>query len=140
MTALAMRKTQVQALTPTQGRILKIVTEFLDLGDPAEFIAPGGVRWLAWDDHRFSLKDMAALGTITGNMAGATDAVKDNLDAPKQALRAWVQANWNLTPPPDGTANPWQWVLTNNGAPAGVQAATSVPANWAPPVLVQGGP
>lgn len=132
MTTLAVRRSIVQALTPLQGRILKLVTERLDLGDPADYTQPPNTRWLLYDDERLTLRDMAALGTITGDMAGATDAVKDNVDAPRAALRAWVEANWDLTPPPPDTANPFQWVLMNNGAPAGVQAGSSIPANWAP--------
>lgn len=131
MTVLAIRRTTVNALSVKQRRLLRAVAERLDLGDPADYTA-GTTRWLVWDDDRIDLRDLAALGTLAGRFAEAETAVAESDESPRKALREWVSTNWKLDQPPEGTANPFQWVLTNNGAPAAVQAANGIPAGWVP--------
>jgi hypothetical protein len=121
-------------MTPKQRRLLRWVAERLELGDPADYTAPGGVRWLVWDDPRIDLQDIAALGTV-GRLLAQIDAnVVEPPDgsSPRQAIRDWVKNNWDLTTPPSNDPNPYQWVLTKNGAPAAIQAGSSVPTGWTP--------
>lgn len=121
-------------MTPKERRLLRFLSLVLDLGDPADYTAPPNTRWLVWDDDRIDLRDLAAIGTFGRLLAQSDGAVIEPEDgqSPRAALREWVVANWDLTPPPDSTPNPYQWVLNTNGAPAAIQAASSVPSNWTP--------
>lgn len=132
MTTLAIRRSTILSLTPKQRRLLQAVATRLDMGDPADYTAPPSTRWLVWDDERISLHDLAAIGYLSGHFPEAAAAVQDSDDSPRVALRTFITDHWDTTPPPDDTPNPYQWVLTQNGAPASVQAASSIPANWTP--------
>lgn len=135
MTTLAIRRSLITALTVKERRLLRFLGTVLELGDPADYTAPPNTRWLVWDDDRLDGRDLAAIGTFTRLLAQSDNAVVEPTDgaSPRSALREWVVANWDLTPPPDNAQpNPYQWVLNTNGAPAGVQAASSLPANWTP--------
>ena len=132
MTTLAIRRSVVTGMTPKQRRILKLVAYRLDLGDPADYTAPGNVRWLVWDDSRIGLEELAAIGTFGKLMADNTIPDEQPGENHRETLRNWIKNNWKLDKPPDNDPNPYQWVLTNNGAPAALQAASNIPANWLP--------
>lgn len=131
MTTLAIRRSVFQGLTAKQRKIMHWVLDRIELGDPADYTAPGNTRWLVWDDPMIDLKDLAALGTLAGNFPAAATAVADDDDTPRKALREFVMSKWKLDEPPMDEPNPHQWVLTNNGAPASVRAGT-LPDAWIP--------
>lgn len=134
MTTIAIRRNVVVGMTPKQRRLLAVVVDKLDFGDPVDYTAPGGVRWFIWDDDRIGIKGLAALGTFTRLLAQADGSVIEPSDgqSPRQAVQEWVMANWDLTPPPANDPNPYQWILTNNGAPNAIQAASGLPNGWIP--------
>lgn len=132
MPSLAIRRSTITSLTPKQRKLLKAVLLRLDMGEPADFTAPGGVRWFVWDDSKINIRDLAALGTLAGRFSEAATAIEDSDENPRAALREFVTQYWNISEPPENTANPWQWVLTNNNAPATLQAASGVPETWQP--------
>lgn len=134
MTTVAIRRNVVVGMTPKQRRLLKFVADKIDFGDPADYTAPGAVRWWVWDDHRIGLTAMAALGTFTRLLAQADGSIIEPADgqSPREAVQEWVKANWDLTQPPVDEPNPYQWVLTKNGAPAAVQASNGLPVSWVP--------
>lgn len=137
MTAIAMRKSVLDALTGRRRRALRWASARLELGEPAVYVAPPGpVQWYVWDDARVDAMDLATLGALAGRPAdipadydpeGRTrDQVRDDIRG-FVAARLVDPATLDLTGP-----NPWQAILDAQGAPPSIRAADSVPAGWAP--------
>ena len=123
---IAVRRSTVLGMSAQQRRLLRIVCERIDLGDPAVYQAPAGAVWYVFADHRVALLDIAILGCFMAALAAAPDIttraelwdwIKDTIVLPENIV--YTQRG-----------NPWQETLTANGAPATVQAASNVPDTW----------
>jgi hypothetical protein len=134
MSTIAVRQTVWNGLNATQRTILRFVAARLELGQPVSYTAPGGAVWLCFDDDRFALDDLALLGTVAANLAALSNFVIQQGTPTRDQVLTWAVGKvvWPTSINYAGQSNPYQWTLTQNAAPASVQAADSVPATWAP--------
>jgi len=139
MATIAIRQSAVQAMAARQRKLTRWVLAEVGLIEPAQYTAPGGAVWLIFDDHRIGLRDVAYFGRFAALLAslpaGYTppDALDDTTRADARTFaRNYLDGRvvWPV-PIPDG-ADPWETVLSAQGAPASVRAADSVPAGWTP--------
>lgn len=127
MSAIAFRRSAVLALTAQQRRVLRFVTEKLELGQPAQYTAPDAAVWYIFDDHRITLRDMAILGCFAATLASMPSDIETR-------AQLWEHVKNTIVLPSaidfTGSMNPWQTVLDANSAPASVRAASGVPSTW----------
>jgi hypothetical protein len=127
MPAIALRQTTWNGLTAGQKQLVIFLAEKLDFGQPARFQAPGGNIWLVTDDPRFELREMAILGVLADNfgLLGAYDHTGKTRAQVRQDALEFVEAQGIVWPAQVDLSggNPWQAVLTANGAPNTLQAA-----------------
>jgi hypothetical protein len=133
---IAVRQSVWNNQNATVRTILRFAAARLQLGQPVTYLTPGGVAWDCYDDDRFDLYDLALLGALTANLAALANFVLDEGKPTREQMLTWAK---NRVVWPDqinyaGQSNPYQWTLSQNGAPASVQAGDSVPANWTPQV------
>jgi len=131
MSTLLLRQSAFNNLTDKQERLIKLVADRVDLGEPAVYTAPPNTRWLVWDDDRFSFRDFVAFGVFATLRAQIETQITED-ETVRDNLRAWLESRLDLTEPPVDEENPLQWALDNNGTPQGMRAAFNVPGNWIP--------
>lgn len=145
MATLGIRKTTYDGLSAVRKAILNLVVDRLDLGTPAVYQNPvGGAFWYLYDDDRIDLRDLAVFGKVAANLASLNLSLTDSNGDRKsratlrQELLAWVQSLsvvWPSEIDYTGQTNPWQYTLTQNGAPAAIRAGDGVPSGWVPTSL-----
>jgi len=128
MTTILLRKSAFQQLTPKQARLIRIAPN-IELVDPNELIQPPNTHWYMWDDHRFSYRDIVALGVFARLRAQIENQVTEDVNV-RETLRNWLETRLDLTEPPVDEENPLQWLLDNNNAPPGIRATFGMPENW----------
>lgn len=133
MASIAVRQNTYNALNATQKEIVRWVAARLELGQPAVYLN-GATPWLIYDDDRITLDDIAVLGTVAANLAALSSFVLQQGVPTRGQLATWAQnrVKWPAQIDYTGQANPYAFTLSQNGAPASVQAADSVPATWTP--------
>jgi hypothetical protein len=133
---IAVRQSVWNSQNATVKTILRFAAARLQLGQPVTYLTPGGVAWDCYDDDRFDLRDLAFLGALTANLAALANFVLDQGKPTRDQMLAWAagKVTWPDQIDYTGQSNPYQFTLTQNGAPAAIQAADSVPANWTPQV------
>jgi hypothetical protein len=141
MAALGIRKTTWQSTTVRNRAILRAIGAALNLGEPAEYRAPGGALWFVFDDHRFKLIEVAYFGCLIANLTdippGYTIPLDDDGLVDRDQIRADAKTfcdNQGVVKPADVTLgdNPWQDILDAQNTPAAVQMASGVPTSWTP--------
>lgn len=146
MPTLGIRQATWQGLRENQRQLMRWAFQKLDLGQPAVFETPGGVKWFIFDDWRLDLLMFARLGTLANEVADLprgwkppTTGTGQNKRVDRAAVEAEaisrVQASIVL--PGDITyaeddPNPWQTTLNANGAPSSMRGAGAVPDTWVP--------
>ena len=130
---IAVRQSAWAALNATQKAVVRWTMRQLRLGEPAVYLN-GTIPWLICDDARIDLDDLAVFGCVAANLSLLAD--QQNLpegDALRQQVRDFVASRivWPANIPGlADSADPWQAVLTAQGAPASVRAAAGVPSGW----------
>lgn len=143
MAALGVKVTAWQNATPFQRRVLRLIGDRLALGEPARFLAGGGVEWFGFDDDRFGLVGVAYLGRLLARLAEIDAQTEAQLESKTDAeIRQIIRNQLDDVVLPDSIAytdggNLWQETLDANGAPAAVQMGPGVPDTWSPVVGVQ---
>ena len=139
MPALAVRKATLDGAERQQQAAFWGVSAALHLGTPAVY--HDGVReQYVYSDSRLTLDDFSWLGAFAAHVTDipATwhvpilPSLHVDLDTLRSEARAFLAPN-RVAPNIDEEnppANPYQAVLTANGAPAWMQAAGSVPEGW----------
>lgn len=128
---IAIRRSTVNNLTPFQRRIVKLVLDRIELGDPA-VMTDGTNPWFVWDDPRISLDDVAILGCVAANL----NRIPNDYD-PDTKQRREMRADIvqflaaRLKPPVPDADDPWAATLQANGAPAAIRAG-NLPETWRP--------
>ncbi len=147
MPTLGIRQATWQGLRQNQRDIMRWAFRKLELGQPALYEAPGGVRWFIFADHRLDLLMFARLGTLANEVAGLPNGWKppttgtgQNKRSDRAAVEAEaisrVQASIVLPADidyggfADPVANPYQTTLDANNAPAALRGAGALPAGW----------
>ncbi len=113
MATLAIRKTAWNSFSASNRVIISNLDERLALGNPAEF-QEGTIRWLVFDDHRFSPLMVGRLGVVFANPS--------KVRRPRAALDLDVIL-------PDNVKS-LQEILNAQGAPASVKMMSGIPDNW----------
>ena len=142
MPALAVRQSVLDGAARQQQAAFWGVAAVIRLGVPALYEAtPGGVRWYIYDDSRLTLNDLSWLGAFAAHVTDIPDtwhvpilpSLHVDLDTLRSEARAFLALN-RVAPAEyaegQEPANPYQAVLDDNGAPAWIQAAATVPASW----------
>lgn len=144
MPTLGIRQSTWQGLRQNQRDLTRWASRKLELGQPALYEIPGGVRWFIFDDHRFDLLMFARLGSLANVIAGLPPGWKpptigsgQNKRVDRAAVEAEaisrVQAVIVLPQDiayPEEDPNPWQTTLDANDAPSALRGGRSVPASW----------
>lgn len=128
---IAIRRTTVNNLTPFQRRIVKLVLDRIELGDPAAY-TDGTNVWFVWDDPRISLDDAAILGCVAANLSRIPDSYNPDEKTRRELRQDVIQfLATKLKPPVTDAADPWAATLQANGAPAAIRAG-NLPETWSP--------
>jgi hypothetical protein len=134
MAAIAIRQSTWQAGTAVQKAALLLTMEAIGLADadagiPPLYLSNTGVAHYVWDDHRFTLRDAAILGTVAARLANLTAAM---LPVTRAKVATFIAANvvWPNAINYTGSANVWQTTLDAQAAPTWLRMADSVPSNW----------
>jgi len=162
MATLGIRKTSWQGLSARNKKIIRHLGDVLQLGVPAEYETPGGVRWFIFDDWRFKARVVAYFGCALANLSDVpagytvpqTDVLDsdgnvvgtvDNLPRLRRDIKAFCESPARTNPlvlPRDVSfsdgGNPWQEILDAQGTPGAVRMGSGVPASWSP--VEVGGP
>ena len=139
MPALAVRQSVLDGAARQQQAAFWGVAAVIRLGVPALYEAtPGGVRWYIYDDSRLTLSDLSWFGAFAAHVTDIPDtwhvpilpSLHVDLDTLRSEARAFLAPNRVAPREEPSETNPYQEVLTDNGAPAWIQAAATVPASW----------
>lgn len=112
MAMFAVRKVTWNSFSANHRVIISNLDEHLILGSPAEFKA-GAIRWLVFDDHRFTSLMVGRLGLLFAN-PGRVGEARDRLDADVVKF----------------SGEDWQSILDAQGAPNSIRMTSGVPESW----------
>lgn len=139
MAALGVRKATFTGLSVRDRTILKHLGSILQLGEPAEFVAPGGAHWFVFDDHRFKAKVIAYLGCVLANLAEIPSGYELPTDGDGELDKSQMRSDIRTFCESPSRGNPlvwpvqggsWQEILDAQGTPAVVQMGFGVPRDW----------
>ncbi len=144
MPTLGIRQSTWQGLRQNQRDIMRWAFRKLELGNPALYETPGGVRWFIFDDHRIDVLMFARLGSLANEVADLPKQWKPptiGSGQNKRVDRAAVEAEAIsrvqavIVLPADivyaeDDPNPHQTTLDANNAPATILGWGAVPADW----------
>jgi hypothetical protein len=120
---LAFRRSNVNAMTATQKKLMRWVAEKVDLGDPAEYQTGANVVWYIFDDGQIGFRDIVMLARLAALLGTLGDFnTRAELRAALEVGVVWQPDVWGQT------ADPYQAALTANGAPTWVRAASGIPS------------
>jgi len=137
MSVIAIKKSAWDNASVRDRTIFRYAAKRLGLGVPATYKA-GTTIWYVFADTRFTLKDLAYLGTLVKGIATNTtyELPMTNGELDKIQLRKdvvnWVKTRvvWPVTII-EGD-DPHMTVLATQNAPNALKAGDSVPSTWTP--------
>jgi hypothetical protein len=133
---IAVRKSTYDGLNATQKAVVRWTMRRLQLGEAALYVNASAVQQYVFDDSRIDLDDVAVIGCVGANLALLAN--QQNLpEGPelRQQVRDFVASRivWPADIPGlADAADPYQAVLTAQGAPGSVRAGAGIPAGWSP--------
>ena len=159
MAAIAIRKNAYDNASAGQKSVLRLVLQKLELGTPAVYENGSGVQFYVFDDSRITLNDVKWVGWIVRVLANIEDVeavevrdipltetvqvqvpervwqeipvLDENGDPTGDTTFGWVETGnliWVDLEQPLG--DPYDLVLSAQGAPNVVAAAERVPQSW----------
>lgn len=112
MAFIALRKSAVDGLSPKLKRVLNLELDGVGLNpNPPVWTSPTSVKYYVYNDPRITIEDVAYLAALAYSFAKLSNYI---------------------TTVPEGTPDPFTYIVQVNDAPAALKAFTGVPADWTP--------
>lgn len=139
MAYVALREAPILAQPPRLRRLLRVFAERVDLGDPAPYLAPGGVRWLVFDLVVVKADDLRRLGKIMSLNAAQRTAIQallsddeEDLASIRIKIRDWLATRIDRSLPPDDGDQLMHYITANGASANNVQVMSGLPDDWVP--------
>ena len=133
MPVFMMRTTGYSGLNVDQQGVLKILHEWVDLGEGREYIENPGQNWYVFDDARYSLDDVAVVAKILQFFV-QFDPGEGTREEIRAAAYVFAVSKGAVFPADItyATDDPWQETLDANGVFPEVKMSLAVPEEWVP--------
>ena len=140
MATLSLTQSAWNNASPFQRRVLKLVGEAVDLGQPAKFTGEGKA-WLVFDYARFTLLHAAAIGAVVTKLSQMSSSQQEQLNQRsdrelRQGIKEFLKDKTirprDIQYSEDGDV--WQETLDAQSTPSAVRMSQGVPVGWQPVV------
>lgn len=145
MAVLMLKKSLVDDLTDHQRRVSRLLSP-VRVGSPFGPYTPDGVNlWFLYESEWWTCEDAAYGAVLLRELLNVPTSIdvpqlppnypedqwEEVLDETRAELRAWIEEQgvvWPITIP-EGE-DPWEYVLSENNAPAELKMFESLPETW----------